>query len=558
MRTAVTGNHQQGGFRGLAPLAIAALVLAISPAAGQTLAASASTAAKAPASPAPDWLGRGTPRTAMYQFLQACHSGDYAKAAQYLDLSHLSLRQQAEQGPQRARELAELLDRDPHFELEALSNAPEGNPGDQLAPDLDQLASFVVDGRPVTLTLQRVNRNGSEIWLVSRDAVSRLPDLQSVLQRSPIERRLPAVLVQTRLLGTPVWVWIALAAAAVILAYLSRLFSAAALAIVKPIVQRYVRQFSPARLKLFAGPVRLLLAIAVFRGCMEFAPPSALMRDAILRVLQFLFVFGAASFVMRAVDAVSDRFISKLNPRERAMSYSVLPLGVRFAKICIFCLALLALLRQWGIDVTAVLAGVGVGGLAVALAAQRTIENLFGGISVISDRPVLVGDFCQFGGQTGTVEDIGLRSTRIRTLDRTLVTVPNSQFSTMTLENFSRRDRFLFKPSLLLRRDTPAEKIEEAINAISALLIAHEQVDATGLPVRFTKINVDSFSLELFSYVLTTDGTEFLRIQSELLLAIIRRLEEIGVGLAVPFQESVTAAADPFEQHTAKEASLLN
>src|SRR5207237_8568046 len=105
-------------------------------------------------------------------------------------------------------------------------------------------------------------------------------------------------------------------------------------------------------------------------------------------------------------------------------------------------------LGAWGYNVDTVLAGLGVGGIAVALAAQKTIENLFGGVSVISDKPVLVGDFCQFGGQVGTVEDIGLRSTRIRTLDRTVVTVPNSQFSTMTLENFSRRDRIWFHSML--------------------------------------------------------------------------------------------------------------
>ncbi len=104
--------------------------------------------------------------------------------------------------------------------------------------------------------------------------------------------------------------------------------------------------------------------------------------------------------------------------------------------------------RAWGYNTTTLLAGLGIGGVALALASQKTIENLFGSVAVISDRPVSVGDFCKFGSSMGTVEDIGLRSTRIRTLDRTLVTVPNGSFSTMTLENFDRRDKTLFHVTL--------------------------------------------------------------------------------------------------------------
>jgi len=113
-----------------------------------------------------------------------------------------------------------------------------------------------------------------------------------------------------------------------------------------------------------------------------------------------------------------------------------------------------AILSDWGYNAATILAGLGVGGLAIALAAQNTIENLFGGVAVISDRPVSVGDLCRFGDRVGTVEDIGLRSTRIRTLDRTLVTIPNAEFSSMTLENLSKRDKIWFHFALNLQRDT--------------------------------------------------------------------------------------------------------
>jgi MscS family membrane protein len=199
-------------------------------------------------------------------------------------------------------------------------------------------------------------------------------------------------------------------------------------------------------------------------------------------------------------------------------------------------------LDQWGVRITTILAGLGVGGLAVALAAQKTLENLLGGISIITDRPVLVGDFCQFGGQSGTVADIGLRSTRIRTSERTVVTIPNSQFSTMTIENLSRRDRILFKHSLQLRRDTSAYQIRALMQAIEELLRHDPKVEASELPVRFVAITPQSFNLEIFAYILTSDGSEFLRRQTSLLLQILDLAEKAGVRFAVPFYETITPA----------------
>ncbi len=135
-----------------------------------------------------------------------------------------------------------------------------------------------------------------------------------------------------------------------------------------------------------------------------------------------------------------------------------------------------ALLGNWGYTTSTILAGAGVGGLAVALAAQKTLESLFGGIAVISDRPVLVGDLCLFGDRTGRVEDIGLCSTRIRTLDRSLVTIPKGQFSSKELETFSRQDRIWFHPRLSLARETTPLQIRELLNSPSHLLASNQEL----------------------------------------------------------------------------------
>jgi MscS family membrane protein len=220
------------------------------------------------------------------------------------------------------------------------------------------------------------------------------------------------------------------------------------------------------------------------------------------------------------------------------VSYSVLPLGKQITKLLIFLFAILSVLGAWGYNTSTILAGLGVGGLAVALAAQKTIENLFGGISVIGDRPVLVGDVCRFGDRTGAVMHIGLRSTRIRTPERTIISVPNSQFSSMALENISGRDKIWFHPTLNLRRDTTSEQLLKVLASLSEILRGHSKVETGTLPVRFVGVGAYSLDIEVVAYVTTSDYDEFLALQQELLLKMLQAVEQAGTALAVPLQES--------------------
>jgi MscS family membrane protein len=221
------------------------------------------------------------------------------------------------------------------------------------------------------------------------------------------------------------------------------------------------------------------------------------------------------------------------------VSYSALPLVARVFKILLLLLFIAALLTEWGYNTTTILASLGVGGIAIALAAQKTIENFFGGVSVVADRPVAVGDFCKFGDRMGTVEDIGLRSTRVRTPDRTLVTVPNGQFSTMMIENFSKRDKMLFHFALNVRRDTKPDQVRTLLQSITSLLQHHDKVDAGAAPVQFVGVGTYSLDLDVSAYVLTSDDSEFAQIRQELLLAMLDAVESAGTALALPTQASV-------------------
>ena len=192
-----------------------------------------------------------------------------------------------------------------------------------------------------------------------------------------------------------------------------------------------------------------------------------------------------------------------------------------------------------GIPLTPLLAGLGVGGLAVALAARPTLENLIGGVTLFADKPVRVGDPCVFNNRFGFVEEIGLRSTRIRTLDRTIVTVPNSQFAELQLENFNRRDCIRFYTVLPLRYETTPEQLRYVLGKIRELLLAHPKISNTPpLPnhVRLVGMGEHSLNVEIFSFSTTADWGEFLGIREDLFLRIMDIVKEAGTGLAIPAQ----------------------
>ena len=490
--------------------------------------------AQTPAPEVKDPLGRTTPQQSIFNFLEACHARDYAKATYYLDLSRIAVGDRVKVGPDLAMQLEDLLD-DSTFDIATLSRNPEGDLSD-LTPNIDKLASFEVNGQTIVLQLERVEPHpGNSIWVVSPASVALIPKAHLAVAETPFEKKLPQVLVTSEILDTPVWRWIALVLAAVALWVIGRLLAVALATLLKPIADASG----------FSGPLRFALLAAGLRVAMEFASPATLSRTFIERGLGLILALTTAWAASVALDLVADRWRSRLNPRLQAVSYSVLPLGRQILKLTIFLIAILTVLNAWGYNTNAILAGVGVGGIAVALAAQKTIEDLFGGVSVISDRPVLVGDVCRFGDRTGTVIHIGLRSTRIRTADRTVVSVPNGQFATMTLENISGRDKIWFHPTLNLRRDTTSEQLLKVLASLREILTTHPKVETGPIPDRFVGVGAYSLDVEVNCYVKTTDFDEFLAIQQDLLLRILQAVEQAGTRLAVPLQESFESRRAP-------------
>jgi len=484
--------------------------------------------AQTPAPETKDPLGRTTPQEAVFQFLEACHARDYSKATHYLDLRRLPAADRAKQGPELAAQLEDLLDDTP-FDITMLSRDPEGDTADGLSTAREHLDTFRVDGQTLELQLERVElRPGYHVWLVASDSLPLIPKAHQLVEETAFEKKLPQALVTFEILDTPVWRWIALILMALVLSVLTRFLALGLVAAVRPVLN------APA----LRGPLRVLLAVAGFRAALELSPPATLSRVFIERALAMMLALSLAWAGSVVVDLFAERWRVRLDPRVHGLSYSVLPLGRQILKLSLFLFAILGVVSAWGYNTSTILAGLGVGGLAVALAAQKTIENLFGGISVIGDRPVLVGDVCRFGNETGTVMHIGLRSTRIRTADRTIIAIPNSQFSSMALENISRRDKIWFHPTLNLRRDTTSDQLLEVLSSVREILKAQPKVETGSLPVRFVGVGPYSMDVEVAAYINTVDYDEFLALQQELLLRVLQAVEKAGTALAVPLQES--------------------
>ena len=211
-------------------------------------------------------------------------------------------------------------------------------------------------------------------------------------------------------------------------------------------------------------------------------------------------------------------------------------LGERILKALIFLLGIFAVLSSLGFNMSTALAGLGIGGLAIGFGAQKTIENLFGGVSVLGDEVFRVGDVCRFGDRTGVVEDIGLRSTRIRTDERTLVAIPNGTVATINLENLSRRDKMLFKTALGLRLDSKPDHVRFVLAETRKLLYSHPKIESSTVRVRLTDIAGSAISVEVFCYVLTRDYNEYAAIREDLLLRMLDVVEDSGGVLALPAQ----------------------
>jgi MscS family membrane protein len=247
--------------------------------------------------------------------------------------------------------------------------------------------------------------------------------------------------------------------------------------------------------------------------------------------------FAAGGWLIALVlTLIGETIIRTQRLRQGAINSQLIRICFRLLTIVVLLYLAIAAAEAFGVPVAPLIASLGVGGLAIALAVRPTLENILGGFTLFADKPVRVGDFCLYGDKLGTVEEIGLRSTRIRSLERTVVTVPNAEFSQMQLENFTRRDYMLFRTTLGLRYETTPEQLRYVLARLRELLIAHPMVSPDPARVRFAGFGSYSLDVEIFAYVQSADYNAYMGVLEDLNLRIMDLVEEAGTGFAFPSQ----------------------
>jgi MscS family membrane protein len=377
--------------------------------------------------------------------------------------------------------------------------------------------------------------NAGKIWLISSDTLAKVPELYEQVQARHVENRLPNVLVKHEFADMPLWQFLALLVAVPVAAVLGWLI----LALLEIPLRWWARrrgQMDVANWRSVSGPAWLLTGTLIHQVFAVYLHIPLLPRHYYFQITSIALIISATWIFWRVVQWSLHRVRNRALARGHAGTGSLMLLGERIVKALIFVAGVLAVLGNLGFNMSTALAGLGIGGLAIGFGAQKTIENLFGGVSVLGDEVFRVGDVCRFGDRTGTVEDIGLRSTRIRTDERTLLAIPNGTVATINLENLSRRDKILFKTNLGLRPESKADHVRFVLSEIRRLLYSHPKVETKTVRVRLIDIAGASLSLEVFAYILTRDFNEFAAVREDLLLRIMDVMENSGGGLALPSQ----------------------
>lgn len=507
-------------------------------------------AASSPAAATSDPLGRTTPSSSILGFLKAAQAGDYSIAAQYLQMT--PARRQSE-GEQTASKLKFVLDH-AFSGNPSRFNQPEGAPQEGVPLGRQRLGTMSAGDVEVDLDMVRVvDAAAGKVWLVSADTLAKLSELSDQAEARQVESKLPSVLVKHQLGGMPLWQWLALLIAAPIAAGLGWVL----IALLEIPLRWYARrrgQMDVANWRSVSGPAWLLAGTLIHQVFVVYLRMPLLTRHYYFEITSIALIVSATWIFWRFVRWSLRRVRTRALALGHAGTGTLMLVGERILKFVIFIAGLLAILGNLGFNMSTALAGLGIGGLAIGFGAQKTIENLFGGVSILGDEVLRVGDVCRIGDRTGVIEDIGLRSTRVRTDERTLLAVPNGTMATINLENFNRRDKILFKTNLGLRPESKADHVRYVLSEVRKLLYSHPKIETKTVRVRLTDIAGTSLNMEVFSYVLTRDYNEFAAVREDLLLRMMDIVEDAGGGLAFPAQTLYLARDAGLEKEKSERA----
>ena len=490
------------------------------------------------AQPVTDPFGRSTPRGTLMGFMRAVDKND-AAAVRYLEVT-------AGDNPHAlaaAHDLSNLINRNLKEPLTKVSDSPDGTLNDGLPTNRERVGPLMVGDRAADITLVRVtDPQAGPIWLISSETLAEVPSwtrsaAETSSAQSWIERWVPQALLSGDIFGISVAHWIVLVATLLIpFALLILIFSVAVRVIRGNVHEPDRRRGLDAWYASMRWPLIIFFTISTQLVWMLLRMRSLgftlTSRVTYARVALVLDVIALAWLLRRFLTLRLERARRLVMEKDRTGTESLVLLGERLLRTLVVLVAVFAILAIVGVDTKTALAGLGIGGIALALGAQRTVENLLGGILLLTDKALAIGDFCSISNRVGVVEDITLRSVRQRTLERTLVSIPAGALAQSGIENFATREKILAQSTLRLRYGTSVEQVTRILGGIRKLLDENPNLESATSRVRLVNFGADAIELEVFAYVLTADYNRFLEMRERLLLQIASVVEAAGSGFA--------------------------
>lgn len=491
-----------------------------------------------------DPFGRQTPRSTVQGFIKALSENNSSLAANYLNLNA------GENPVEIVRQVKLALDTGGRLNAELqISNVPTGNLADQLPAILEKVGTITAGDHVIDILLVRKTAsNGGQYWQISAETIQSIKSTDFSQTTSIIDRYTLDPLKDKMVSGynlADVFAVFLLAIFCIIVSYL--VFGVIYL-LLKIYYPKVRNKPLPVDAK-FILPLALVMTSLILYEVMVYAGVSVTVREPVNRIKDIVGWFASTWLLLRVIDAIFSRAERQSYKRNQTERVSILSLLHKIVKALLLILASIFIFGNLGFDLTTGIAALGVGGLALALGAQKMIENLVGSVVVVADQPVRVGDYCKFGDLEGTVIDIGIRSTRVRTLNRTIVTVPNGDFSSMSIENFASRDMFHFLHNFYIKRNVDAETLESFLKGMNEFVVAHEYSNSEWNQVRIAEIRQDCLIIEVRTYMYVTNGaSEFYDKQSQLIIDLLKEMEKYPIEHALPTQKMVLETESPLKE----------
>ena len=511
-----------------------------------------STSEESASTPIPDSFGRDTPRHTVQGFISALGENDYLLASNYLNLS------KSDNPTTIVRQFKQALDAGGRFQPDLqINNTPEGNLTDQLPPSQENVGAINVGEKSVPLILERVvSKQGEQYWQFSTDTLSSVPEVIENTEPTLVSRYTFDSLEGKKLFGYQV----ADLAAALMMTVGSFVFTYIMvwllyhlLRIVYPRV-RGVPLPLPDKVVL---PLAVVIMALILSAVMVYAGVSVTLREPINRFTEIASWLALTWLLLRVIDAIFTRAVNLSYKKNYTERVSILGLLRKVVKALLLIFAVIVIFGNLGFDLTTGIAALGVGGLALALGAQKTIENLVGSVVVVADSPVRIGDYCKFGTYEGTVIDIGIRSSRVRTLTRTVVTVPNGDFSSMQIENFTSRDMFRFFHQLYIKRTADIDVVFKMVKDLDEFIDEHYLTNQEWNQVNILELRQDCYIIQLQAYVNANGVTEFYDKQNVLFVDLLNQVAKYDVEHALPTQQLIVNQTE-LEHHIENEIEDKN